>query len=486
MSYRRREPDENWHLNNASEVKKHDTLRPKITRTSFVEVNSKWQLLRQMVAWRYLVSWLCFWVCLVQYYENTVVKRAMGKCQWSSWEAWPQSATPHHMAVLADPQIMDAHSYPGRPWIVNFFTQKIVDNYHVRNWKYLHHTLDPDSTFFLGDLFDGGRYWEDSAWIAEYSRFNRIFPKKPNRLAVMSLPGNHDIGFGDTIMEESLSRFKAYFGETSSKWDVGNHTIVLLDTISLSDTQNEKVSAAPRSFLDLVAQSPKSSPRILLTHVPLWRDPDVQTCGPERESPKPFPVMKGVQYQTLIESDLSQEVLQKIGPSLVLSGDDHDYCHVKHTYSSKGDTETAEEITVKSCAMNMGISRPALQLLSLYNPQQSPYADDTYRTNICYLPDPFKALQMYVCAYILTLLFIGWMSVAPKSFKKVLGFKLRKKTKDGMLVLPLASKKGSVPINDLSDMSNLSAVGKTQNFIVNASVMSLMLMLVFTFQYTKA
>ncbi|SCU96825.1 LAFA_0G08306g1_1 [Lachancea sp. 'fantastica'] len=485
MSYRRREPEERRHLNSSSESKRNDSLKPKATKISTRGVSLQWNTLRRMVAWRYLVSWLCFWVCLVQYYENTVVKRAMRKCQWSSWETWPQSAIPHHMAVLADPQIMDAHSYPGRPWIVNYFTQKIVDNYHARNWKHMHYTLDPDSTFFLGDLFDGGRRWEDSDWIAEYARFNNIFPKKPNRLTVMSLPGNHDIGFGDTVVEESLSRFKVYFGETSTKWDVGNHTIVLLDTISLSDTQSEKVSAVPRNFLDSFAKSPKSKPRILLTHVPLWRDPNVQTCGRERESPKPFPVQKGVQYQTLIENDLSQEVLQKIGPSLVLSGDDHDYCHVKHTYSSKGESETAEEITVKSCAMNMGISRPAIQLLSLHNPQQSPYADDTFQTSICYLPDPFKSLQMYICAYVLTLLFIGWMSITPKSFQKVLGRSIGKNTKDVMSVLPLASKKSSAPINDLIDMTTLTAAGKAKQFLINGLVMSLMVSLVFIFQYTK-
>ncbi|SCU89512.1 LAME_0E03972g1_1 [Lachancea meyersii CBS 8951] len=485
MSYRRRETEEK-HLH-ASAGEKNEFLRPKLSSAPNVRSGSGLRLLRHIVCWRYILSWLCFWICLVQYYENTVVKRAMSRCQWSRWENWPRAATPHHMAVLADPQIMDAHSYPGRPWVVNYFTQQVVDNYHARNWKHLHHTLDPDSTFFLGDLFDGGRRWNDSEWITEYSRFNRIFPKKPNRLTVMSLPGNHDIGFGDTVMEKSLSRFQVYFGDPSTKWNVGNHTVVLLDTISLSDTQNQEVSAVPRNFLDQFAQTPESNPRILLTHVPLWRDPNTQVCGPKRESLKPFPMAKGDQYQTVIDADLSQEVLQKTAPSLVLSGDDHDYCHITHSYSSERGSQVAEEITVKSCAMNMGISRPAIQLLSLYNPEQSQTSEDTLHTSICYLPDPYKALQVYIGAYVLTLLFVASLHFAPTYFNKAMSFIAHKMTRDATTLLPVAAKKASANIShdDLSYLSALNGFERAKCFLINASLMTLMIFLVFTFHYTK-
>ena len=41
----------------------------------------------------------------------------------------------------------------------------------------IHSVLAPDTTIFLGDLFDGGRYWDDKQWIDEYKRFTKIFPK---------------------------------------------------------------------------------------------------------------------------------------------------------------------------------------------------------------------------------------------------------------------------------------------------------------------
>lgn len=219
--------------------------------------------------WKLVLYSALFWLVTINYYETTYVKSAINKCKWEKWEKWNSDTQTHKVALFADPQIMDAHSYPGRPRPINFLTRAIVDHYHIRNWKYVQYYLDPDTNYFLGDLFDGGRRWDDEYWIKEYNRFHSIFPKKPNRKTVFSLPGNHDIGFGDTVVESSFKRFSSFFGETSSLHDVGNHTFVLLDTISLSDTTNENVSSVPREFLTQYAKEEHPYPRILLTHVPL-------------------------------------------------------------------------------------------------------------------------------------------------------------------------------------------------------------------------
>jgi len=311
---------------------------------------------------------------------------------------------------------MDNYSYPGRPWIINFITQKILDNYHKRNWNYVQNKLDPDSTIFLGDLFDGGRNWNDEDWYLEYARFNSIYKKKPNRKTIMTLPGNHDIGFGETVNVTALKRFKTFFGPTSSIHDLGNHTIVLLDTISLSDYLNEEVTKDAKEILNSLSEiTLNEKPRILLTHVPLYRFPDEQKCGSLRESTKKFPIMKGVQYQTVIDYDLSQEILNKIRPKIIFSGDDHDYCHITHKYTSQGKEITTDEITVKSCSMNMGIKYPAIQLLSLNNPSlKFSNLQKTYKTEICYMPQPFKAIKVYLIFAILNLILFIIIFLSPK------------------------------------------------------------------------
>ena len=260
---------------------------------------------KNRVYWRYISLLFIMWLVVIHYYENIVVKRAMMKCNWSKWEQWPKDAQSHKVALFADPQIMDAHSYPGRPAIVNYFTRVLLDHYHERNWKYVNYYLEPNTNFFLGDLFDGGRYWEDEYWFQEYSRFHKIFPKKESVKTIMSLPGNHDIGFGDTVIESSLNRWTAYFGEPSSYHDFGNHTFVLVDTISLSDKANLNISKVPREFMNKFAEGEHPLPKFLLTHVPLWRNAKQQNCGSLRESKKTFPIQKGDQYQTVIDSAAS-------------------------------------------------------------------------------------------------------------------------------------------------------------------------------------
>lgn len=172
----------------------------------------------------------------------------------------PQGANPHHIAFVADPQLVDPHTYPDRPWPLSTLTVKYTDQYMRRSFDLIQKELVPDSVLFLGDLFDGGREWatdksvspearykdiDDSFWKKEYTRFMKIFldpwiqENEPpvdgrGRKLLASLPGNHDLGFGHGIQEPVRQRFQTYFG-TSNRVDViGNHTFVSVDTVSLS------------------------------------------------------------------------------------------------------------------------------------------------------------------------------------------------------------------------------------------------------------
>lgn len=375
---------------------------------------------------------------------------------------------------------MDNYSYPGRPWIVNFITQKILDNYHKRNWNFVQNKLDPDSTIFLGDLFDGGRNWDDEDWYVEYARFNSIYTKKPNRKTIMTLPGNHDIGFGETVNVTALERFKTFFGPTSSIHELGNHTIVLLDTISLSDYSNEQVTKDPRQILESLASYESTDPpRILLGHVPLYRFPDSQKCGPLRESTKKFPIMKGLQYQTVIDYELSQEILSKIRPQIVFSGDDHDYCHITHPYKYQGQDRTAEEITVKSCSMNMGIKHPAIQLLSLNNPgSSSSLSSETYQTSICYMPQPFRAIKAYIALAIINTILFLVVFLAPYHWALV--------TNKMTAIISQSSAKYSLPVAEVAPNSYTPTLTTEKDpvaFLVNGGIVIVSVLSVFSVYY---
>ena len=194
----------------------------------------------------------------------------------------PPGAKPHHLVLVADPQLIDPHSYPGRPWPINPITLLVTDNYLRRSYNQLQWQLKPDTIFFLGDLFDGGREWKtlhgkfddpewlphtkseqkhlkkwnkkygEDFWLQEYARFGDIFLKpwlaggsqasvgQRGRKIIASLPGNHDLGFGSGIKLPVRDRFEAYFGEGNRVDVIGNHSFVSVDTVSLSaDTSNQ-------------------------------------------------------------------------------------------------------------------------------------------------------------------------------------------------------------------------------------------------------
>lgn len=322
------------------------------------------------------------------YGERWVFNSKVSSCDWDHWEKWPKDAKPHHLVFVADPQIIDPHSYPGRPWPINPLTVLITDNYLRRGYRAMQRRLHPDSLFFLGDLFDGGREWKtregkfvdpkwgrgrskeekklvqtwhdkygEDFWLHEYERFGDIFFEHFNdggeapgawqrgRKLVTSLPGNHDLGFGAQVQVSVRDRFSAFFGDVNRVDVVGNHTIVSVDSVSLSaDTSEWKnqhdlqpIYGPVNEFLDGVktlkrkaveeelrhyydlqgglryphhveelerskptwGNSPEAEkadgpdfPTILLTHVPLYRAPGTP-CGPQREHWPPAKPPKG-------------------------------------------------------------------------------------------------------------------------------------------------------------------------------------------------
>ncbi|KAI2626046.1 hypothetical protein GGS26DRAFT_189425 [Hypomontagnella submonticulosa] len=475
---------------------------------------------RRLLSFPHLL--VVLWMLIMLWGERWVFASRVQSCDWDHWEDWPAGATPHRLIFVADPQIIDPHSYPGRPWPLNPLTMTITDNYMRRSYIQLQKVLHPDTIFFLGDLFDGGREWKtahgnfddpewakdhrpaderkhlkewrrkygEDYWLEEYARFGDIFydnwklggvfpgPGQRGRKLISSLPGNHDLGFGAEVKLPARHRFNAYFGETNRVDVIGNHTFVSVDTVSLSagtSNMNGQVDLKPiygpvQEFLKEVKSTKRKAvqkevrfwkgeveelpfeqkvedietadyknlptldkgenapdfPTILLTHVPLHRDPGTP-CGPMREHWPPAKVPKGqtgpvipdhrnaisvsggYQYQNVLNLDDSINLIKSIGNVIhAFSGDDHDYCEVVHT----PEQENVREITVKSFSMAMGVPTPGFQMVSLYNPideQGNPIPGSpktTLQTHLCLLPSQLSTYMMYAVLGVLSVLIL--------------------------------------------------------------------------------
>jgi hypothetical protein len=137
-----------------------------------------------------------------------------------------------------------------------------------RVYSLLQQRLYPDTTVFLGDLFDGGREWStnealnsderwknygEEFWLKEYKRFGNIFfdpwinagvtcrgSSTARRKLLSNLPGNHDLGFAAGVHKPVKNRFNAYFGDGNQVDVLGNHSFISLDTVSLSAKEDPK------------------------------------------------------------------------------------------------------------------------------------------------------------------------------------------------------------------------------------------------------
>nr|CAG8469908.1 10128_t:CDS:2 [Entrophospora candida] len=302
------------------------------------------------------------WMIALLLGEILIFSFSMKKCSWPEATEWDTSiATPFHVALIADPQIIDDYSY-GRTGILQKISEIYPDMYMRKNWINLQTIFDPDAIIFMGDLMDGGRELDDNKWESELHRFQHLFfPRKPTKTPIYYMAGNHDIGFGDKIVDEAYNRFRKFFGRVNYMVNLGNHLIAVIDTIALSGS-NEASKQEAMSLIETIAEGNSSNlnlPKILLTHVPLYRPRDTD-CGPLRQKNNYINQGRGYQYQNLVRKNITDLLLDKIKPSVVFSGDDHDYCEIKH--------EEAGEIT------EVSINSFRFLLLSLYNP---PKADNT-------------------------------------------------------------------------------------------------------------
>lgn len=300
------------------------------------------------------------------------------------------------------------------------------------------------------------------------------------RKMIASLPGNHDLGFGSGIQVPVRERFETFFGKGNRVDVIGNHTFVSVDTVSLSAMDqpdpatgssgagsgaNQEIWKEAMDFLDnaglhkakaeseemrllrnqteghafdyklvgvqepTLHEGPQPEgiglPTILLSHVPLFRQP-ATPCGPHREHYPPsadgelerdernsITIGSGYQYQNALTPTISKDLVTKSGPNVVhvYSGDDHDYCEISHREFSG----SPREITVKSLSWAMGIRRPGFVLTSLWNPIDSetgkPVQSNsgaTLQNHLCLMPDQLSVFIYYgtILALSLTILFI--------------------------------------------------------------------------------
>ncbi|CUM67901.1 uncharacterized protein PRCAT00005612001 [Priceomyces carsonii] len=369
------------------------------------------------------------WLILFYVNERLLPKYAAKSCKWPKLEASSDTqkefkndqdqdkiseARATNVLFIADPQLIDNHTYPSRNQILLKLSEHTVDIHLKKNYNAFMSQLKPDYIFFLGDYLDNGRSSSRKYYKGQLKRFNRIFKKfkyKKNKNYFTNVAGNHDIGWADGVKIPSRKRFAKNFGKPNGIKLINNVDFITLDTISLSSSI-EGIYRDARLFLDLNFGESivKTNPRILLSHVPLFRDVEKYKCGPLRENPKFF-THGGYQYKLALEPDISTEIIRKVKPDLIFTGDDHDYCDITH---EEVEDQRVREIAVKSISMAMGIRYPGVQILTFVNENNEDYNlgnNFRYETKLCYTQTPYYNIISYVILAVISSLMIWYWDI---------------------------------------------------------------------------
>lgn len=340
---------------------------------------------------RWLVRLLqAYWVLLLFTGEIGLFYHHIRQCKWPL-----QQST--NVAIVADPQIVDNNSY-GQTGVLLRVVEFFTDIYMRKSYRFLQTIRHPNHIVFLGDLMDGGREWTDKDWMVEYKRFNSLFYQRSTNTPVYRMAGNHDIGIGNTVVPAAFTRFLKHMGPTNQIINFTSHQVILLDTLTL-ESDDPKVNQSSRLLVEQLRQQqqPISKPRILFTHVPMWRPPQTD-CGPRRQTGHSYlPNRTGYQFRDQLFQNTTQYLLDAIKPVAIFSGDDHDTCTVSHRIL--GTDKLAIEYTIGAFGWASGVPVASYGLLSL--------GDDEYMVQHCYLPYQLGIYLAYGSSFAISLLLIG-------------------------------------------------------------------------------
>ncbi|KIM92101.1 hypothetical protein PILCRDRAFT_810120 [Piloderma croceum F 1598] len=360
---------------------------------------------------------LC-WIAGVVWLELGTFDRALSSCHWPVPKTEDESDPPRisNILIIADPQILSSRSYPNRNFLLSRLTQLVVDLNLRKSWR-LAMKMRPHVVVFLGDMMDNGRdEMGDHEYKTYHKRFRNMFKIPYYPMAAYYLPGNHDTGLGasPSFSPNATARYKSHFGPLNHRITISNHSVLFIDAPGLVEEDRERMrhgypyggigeggkggwSAMPGGTVDFVRQFAAKKidkPTVLFTHIPLSR-PDGTDCGPLREKGT---ITRGAGhgYQNTLNEEASNFLLQNLRPSIIFSGDDHDYCDISHPMPLRASSPKTRlfspEITVKSLSIVMNVRHPGFQLLSLVS--QPSYQEQLHTP--CALPDQ---LGIYLWGY---------------------------------------------------------------------------------------
>jgi len=199
--------------------------------------------------------------------------------------------------------------------------------------------FQPETVFFLGDLFDEGQWSSEAEFNVYLHRFRSLFHVDSRVTQVFVMAGNHDIGFhyvASSYPHLDL-RFKtALKTKTVQKVVVKNVTFVTINSMAFEGDGCSMCQRAAKAVRKLGTSLREQSDGnnqvvkpILMSHFPLYRVSDSH-CDEVDEAPEEEKEVEFREKWDCISKESSEFLLEELQPRLVLSGHTHNGCKTNH------------------------------------------------------------------------------------------------------------------------------------------------------------
>ncbi|KAK2727406.1 hypothetical protein QYM36_008037 [Artemia franciscana] len=269
----------------------------------------------------------------------------------------------------------------------------------------------PQVIFFLGDVFDEGKWCSGEEFEYYIRRFNSLF-YVPQEIRIEVVAGNHDIGFHYAVTPYLRKRFETAFNKKGVDLISieGNH-FVLVNSVAMEGDECRMCTSAERELRKLgkafrclkensnckEAQElfiDSYSPPILLQHYPLFRESD-KICEGSDVALGDEKLVKFREKWDCLSREATELLLHEIQPRFVFSGHTHHGCNVTHLAN-------ISEWSVASFSWR-NRNDPNFLLLTI-----SPKSIDI---NKCFLPKESTVIYIYEFGIVLILFIEAWQVI---------------------------------------------------------------------------
>lgn len=203
-----------------------------------------------------------------------------------------------------------------------------------RSFQTANTLFSPEAVFFLGDIFDEGKWAPPEEFKYYLQRFNELFYVK-NGTKRYALAGNHDMGFHYAVTPYLLERFqKAYKSKSVKRVKLKGMDFVFINSMALhqdgcflckdAEARLDKLSAK----LECAEGSTCVNP-ILMTHFPLFRESD-EMCDELDEASSVEKFSRFKEKWEVLSNASTHLLLDKVKPRGVFTGHTHNGCTTDH------------------------------------------------------------------------------------------------------------------------------------------------------------